>query len=417
MAAVIAAGGLSLGTSTCRTEESMETRVAARASEIRDDLIRIRRDLHQHPELAGQEERTARLVADRLRELGLSVRTGVGGHGVVGLLEGSRPGQVVAYRADMDAVGAPAEEKDYPFKSQVEGVRHACGHDLHVAVGLGIADVLASMREDLPGTVKFLFQPAEETTEGARAMIADDALRDPVPDVIYAIHTAWFRAGRIAYGPGVGLPGFNDFRLTLKEKDASPELADRCRQAIQSVGTATFPETDEEFADFMSELTRQDTSLARFVFVIAFTTGGGSGVAGLIRASRDEDYPAIRDRVRAALDAEGIPRDAYELAFDEPVFPGMFNDAALSEAGAESLAKVVGRESVVRLHASVPFFSEDFALFLERIPGAMFFLGVANPEKGINGIPHHPSFDLDEEALVIGTRAMATVIMDRLRGS
>jgi metal-dependent amidase/aminoacylase/carboxypeptidase family protein len=317
----------------------------------------------------------------------------------------------------MDAVSAPAEEKDYPFKSQVEGVRHARGHDLHVAVGLGIAEVLSSMREELPGTVKFLFQPAEETTEGARAMIADGALRDPAPDVIYALHTAWYKVGQVTYGPGVGLPGFNDFRLTLKEEDISPELADRCRRAIQSVGTVTFPRTNEEFADFMADMTQQDTSLSRFVFVIAFPTGGGSSVAGLIRASRDEDYPAIRNRMRAALDAEGIPRDAYELAFDEPIFPGMFNDAALSEAGAESLAKVVGRENVVRLHASVPFFSEDFALFLERIPGAMFFLGVANPEKGINGIPHHPSFDLDEEALVIGTRVMATVILDRLRGS
>ena len=171
--------------------------------EAREDLIEVRRDIHRHPEASGQEERTAALVADRLRALGLEVETGVGGHGVVGVLRGGQPGPVVAYRADMDAVRDNSPDP-VPFRSELPGVRHICGHDIHTTVALGVAVALSAVRDELPGTVKFVFQPAEENIQGAKAMIEDGVLEDPAPSAIFAVHTAPWRSVRSGPWKGSG---------------------------------------------------------------------------------------------------------------------------------------------------------------------------------------------------------------------
>src|SRR5881398_2011198 len=178
-----------------QTASSLTAELDRRALAMNDSVVSWRRDIHQHPELSGQETRTAALVADRLRKLGIQVRTGVGGTGVVGVLKGGRPGAVVALRADMDALPV-TEEVDVPFRSTVRtqfngqdvGVMHACGHDTHVAMLLGAASVLAGMRDRLPGTVVFLFQPAEESLGGAAGMIKDGALDNPKPAAVFGIH-------------------------------------------------------------------------------------------------------------------------------------------------------------------------------------------------------------------------------------
>ncbi len=163
--------------------------INARLEELRDDLIELRRDLHRHPEIAGQEERTAKVIAERLKKLGLEVTTGVGGHGVVAVLKGGQPGGVVGFRADMDATLSMMPDPVAEIASVTPGVRHICGHDVHVAVGVGVAEALAALRDELPGTVKFLFQPAEENATGAKAMVADGALGAPTPEAIFTVHT------------------------------------------------------------------------------------------------------------------------------------------------------------------------------------------------------------------------------------
>lgn len=177
-----------------------------------------------HPELSSQEQRTAGIVADKLREYGLKVSTGVGGHGVIGLLEGQRHEPVVAWLADMDAV---PEDKilDAPYESCVPGVIHICGHDAHTTVGLGIAQVLSSMRDQVAGQVKFIFQPAEETVAGARAIIDAGGLENPRPSAILALHIAPLQVGRLGSVSGMVLPGMTAFRIVIKN-EATPSLID-----------------------------------------------------------------------------------------------------------------------------------------------------------------------------------------------
>jgi metal-dependent amidase/aminoacylase/carboxypeptidase family protein len=179
----------------------LNARAAAHVKTITAGLVELRRDLHRHPELSNQESRTAGIVAARLRQLGLEVRTGVGGHGVVGILRGGRPGPLVAYRADMDAVRS-VEPDPVEFRSVVPGVRHICGHDVHVTIGLGLASTLASLKPDLPGSVMFIFQPAEEIARGASAMVNAGLFAKEKPVAIFGLHTAPHEVGRLSSKAG-----------------------------------------------------------------------------------------------------------------------------------------------------------------------------------------------------------------------
>jgi metal-dependent amidase/aminoacylase/carboxypeptidase family protein len=222
-----------------------------------DDFVRvheksyvdIRRDIHRHPELSGQETRTAKIVADRLRKLGLDVRAGVGGTGVVGILKGGRPGPLVAYRADMDAVPSTAADPA-PFPSVVAGVRHICGHDVHVTIGLGLAEALSSIRAELPGRVKFIFQPAEERATGARAMLADGLFNAEKPVAIFGLHSSPLEAGRITSKAGVMMnsnqiaPGVtNDAALFARSK----------QRLIAALGPDAFVDLDAPPAGFSED--------------------------------------------------------------------------------------------------------------------------------------------------------------------
>jgi metal-dependent amidase/aminoacylase/carboxypeptidase family protein len=186
---------------TAAQRGSITQRIAAYADSGSAQWVAIRRDLHQNPELSGQEERTSKIVADWLRTNGLTVRTGVGGHGVVGILTGGRPGPLVAYRADMDAVRSTSPDP-VPFASKVPGVRHICGHDVHVTIGLGLAATLSHVKAELPGRVMFIFQPSEENATGARAMLKAGLFTDAKPDAIFGLHSAPLDVGRITSKTG-----------------------------------------------------------------------------------------------------------------------------------------------------------------------------------------------------------------------
>ncbi len=195
-----------LATESSAQTPTLETRIGLVLTERESALIAFRRDLHQHPELSGEEIRTAAKVAERLRALGFEVRTGVGGHGVVALLRGSLPGPVVAFRADMDAV-ASTDLDPVPFKSRRPGVRHVCGHDIHTTLALALAEGFAAVRMDLPGKLLLIFQPAEERAAGARAMLADSVFSLARPDAIYAVHTAPLEMGRFGTRAGTDAGG------------------------------------------------------------------------------------------------------------------------------------------------------------------------------------------------------------------
>ena len=236
---------------------SITQRIASYVDASSAEWIAVRRDLHQHPEVSGQEIRTSKIVADRLRKLGLDVRTGVGGHGVVGMLKGGRPGPIVAYRADMDAVRSGAPDPA-AFPSLEPGIRHICGHDLHVTIALALASALAQVKAELPGRVMFIFQPAEENATGARAMLNDGLFASVKPDAIFGLHSAPFDAGLVSSKTGLMMhpnriaPGVtnHDGLFATAKSDVVAAVAAKAFVALQ-----TPPEGfSEDFGAFQAEV-------------------------------------------------------------------------------------------------------------------------------------------------------------------
>jgi len=392
-------------------------RIKASAAATSAELIEVRRTIHMNPEVSGEEIETAKLIAERLRGLGLEVTTGVGGHGVSGVLRGGKPGPVVAYRADMDAVASPVVG-DPPYKSRVEGVKHVCGHDAHVAVGLGVAGVLASVREELPGTVKFIFQPAEENVQGARGMIADGVLENPAPQAIFSVHTAPFPVGTIVCPSGVGLTGWLPFAIELAAEEGVDVVAKEVADAIGAMSTVEPPWSPEAFTAFFENLLVENGPYERFVFVglngvQPGDDGSGMVIQGMIRADGTESYEAAQGQLEAAVKKAADGRASFEVQFGDR-FPDMHSNAELVLAAVGPIEAAIGEGKALPMYASAPFFGEDFALFQEHMPGAMFFLGVANREKGITAFNHFPDYDIDESAIEIGTVAMANVLLDYL---
>ncbi len=381
-------------------DQTLIDRIDHRLENVRADLIELRRDIHRHPELSGQEERTAGIVAARLRSLGLEVRTGIGGHGVVGILRGAMPGPVVAYRADMDAFQSSAPDP-VPFASETPGVRHICGHDIHTTVALGIAEALAAIRDELPGTVKFIFQPAEENVQGAAAMIEEGVLEDPAPEAIFAVHSAPLEVGQIGSVEGLALPGLDRVTVTLRGEGDLNDAARSYSGAINAVSTSRNVAPSDFIAAMVSR-PRPGRESGEWV------------ITGFVRAASAEARARARAGIAerlAALRHDGI---SYEFSYQEQTLPDMVNDPELVRSTLETLRSVLQPEGLLEVNQVTPYFSEDFARYQQHIPGAMYWLGVSNSELGYVGMPHSPDFVADEESIIVGAKAMAAVLLDFL---
>lgn len=372
----------------------------------RADLVELRHDLHRHPETSGNEERTAGLVADRLRAAGYEVRTGVGGHGVIGVLRGGKPGPTVAYRADMDAVQSDAPDAA-DYRSLTPGVRHICGHDVHTTIGIALAQGLASIKQEIPGTVMLVFQPAEENASGAKAMLADGALESLKPDAIFAVHTAPFNVGQLASAPGGLMAGRDGVRVTVERAADPAATTNAVRDRILALGT-------------ISGEAALAPSPPDFVYVEARVLPPPDGTSKhAVEASITMASAAVRARTREAVEAAVAELDSagdteLRLEYEERSIAGVTNDPDLVKRAATVVDGVLGAGSVMMLDIVVPAFSEDFGSFQALVPGVMFFLGVSNPEKGIVGMPHSPGYAADDEAIFVGARAMAAVLLDFL---
>ena len=383
--------------------------MSARIEELRDELIELRRDLHRHAELSGQEERTARVVAERLQALGLEVTTGVGGHGVVAVLRGGKPGGVVGYRADMDATPSMMPDPVTEIASVTPGVRHICGHDVHMAVGIGVAEALVALREELPGTVKLLFQPAEETAAGAKAMVADGALDSPTPEAIFTVHTVPMPVGQIGAVEGVTLVG-RDMATVRIEGDGDRKAAS---QAVAELLTAA---TTLEMPGTLAELAAMPLPSEEFALVQVLRARPEEVAAQVtVRGdvSRERARRGIEERL-AALQAEGL---SFALDYQPRAIAGAYSDPELVRASHDAIRAALGDDGLVIAPGAGPIFSEDFGSFLETIPGAMFWLGAANAEKGISGMPHAPDHAVDEAAIETGAKAMAAVVWSFLESA
>jgi metal-dependent amidase/aminoacylase/carboxypeptidase family protein len=397
--------------------ETMHSLLYARAEEhivaLRPQLVKTRRDFYMHPELSGEEQRTAQVIADRLRELGLIVQTGVGGHGVVGVLQGAHPGPIVAYRADMDAMPVQdALETDY--HSLVLGVKHACGHDVHMTVALGVAETLAALRDELAGTVRFIFQPAEESMEGARAMLDEDVLGVPLPEAIFALHTFPIPVGTIGLATKTCLAGMEEFIVRFYGLPENLE-ATMTRATFALRTHISPPPTNMVAFDALVRAMRAGEVSEREILVSCWplTDFPGLGDSLLVLASfasslaRDDVRTHIRAMLDAATTESGVTYDLTST-FGNPL---LVNDDAIVREVQPLLEATVGPENVWLFRSLYPFAHEDFALYLEHVPGALLWLGIANPEKGIASLLHASDFDVDEDALVIGVQVVTRILL------
>jgi amidohydrolase len=392
--------------------------IARLAEALRPTLVKTRRDLHQHPELANREVRTSRLVVDRLRELGFDeVRTNVAHHGVVALIKGGKPGPVVALRADMDALPIN-ETHDLPYKSAVPGVMHACGHDAHTTIALGVAAVLSQLRGQLEGSVKLLFEPAEEGPPpgeegGARLMIKEGALENPRPAVIFALHVSpEIEAGKIGYHAGAAQASLDGFDITIHGKPAFPltpekgvdaiAVAAQCVSALESIHSRRV----NTFEPMILNIGTIRGGERRFSMAEEVKLEGC--LRTLSEDVRQQVKTLIRETLKGVTEANGA---GFDLSFND-VTAVVFNDPKLVVASLPALRQAVGWTNVVEVSQRLG--GEDFSYFGQLVPGFLFRLGCGNEREGITAQIHSPDFDLDENCLVVGVKAMATALVNCL---
>jgi len=418
-----------LMTATLDAATTLDQRIDDAAKKVEAKVIECRRDIHQHPELGNRETRTSKIIADRLRELGIEVKTPVAHTGVIGILRGGKPGRVVALRADMDALPV-VEQVDVPFKSTVRttfnghevGVMHACGHDAHVAILLGVAEVLSGIRDEIPGTLKFLFQPAEEGAPegeegGAKLMVKEGALDNPKVDAVFGLHvTSRYPVGEIAYRSGSMMAAVDSFKITVHGKQthgAYPWLGvDPIVIASQIVlGLQTIP-------------SRQvDSSLAPSIVTVGAIHGGVRNniipddveMIGTIRSldakMRDDIHARIK---RTAEDIAKSGGGTATVSIEEG-YPITYNDPAITEQMAPTLRRIAGPSNVEVVNATLG--AEDFSFFQQKVPGLFFWLGTRpkNQTAEQAASNHSPLFYVDESGLELGVRAMAHVAVNYLQ--
>ena len=398
---------------------ALRQRIATEATALVPRLVETRRDLHAHPELGFRETRTAKLVADRLRSLGFDeVREQVGVTGVVGVLKGGKPGKVVGVRADMDALPIP-ELIEVPYKSTVPNVKHACGHDAHVSIGLAVAEVFSRMRADIPGTVVFLFQPAEEGDPdggktGALRMLEGGVFAGPTPAAIFGLHVMpTLQVGTLGVNVGAAMASSNRFTATIVGK--------KTHAAYPHTGIDPVPVAAQAITALQTIASRMNNAAEPIVVSVATINGGNryniiadqvtfGGTVRTLSKDGPERVRTLMERVlKGVADASGATY-TFEFPNGNPV---TFNEETLATASLPILAEAVGGRQ--RILAPPPQMgAEDFAMYQEKMPGLFFFLGVGNTEKKITAMIHTEYFDLDEAALPIGVRALAGVTLDYL---
>ncbi|MBV7330816.1 M20/M25/M40 family metallo-hydrolase [Chloroflexi bacterium TSY] len=406
-----------------RTDSTLLSKVLMEIENRREQQIALRRKLHMHPELAGQEQQTARIIVDCLNDLDLERQTNIAGHGVVGTLHGEQPGPIVAYYTPMDAPLVPQlarQTEEGEHQEQIASVRHVGGHDVYMAVALGLATALSAVRDQLPGTVRFIFQPAEMPRDGAYAMLDAGVLDEPTPQAIFALSAAPLPVGQFMVGPGVGLPGRERFDITVQAKHDLTSVADTVRQALKKLSTLPpFGGVDPQ--TIFDWLMMENGPLQSFINVRSDPPESGMNpeqctIRGRVKASDEDAFAQARDQIRQTL-AEFTTDDVQiDLKFLNPRLPNLRSDSQLTQAVIPALEAVVGQENVLIQRASFPHGGAGFALFAERVPSVMHFLGASNPEKGVVSLPFTANFDIDEEAITIGTKAMASVIINSLGG-
>lgn len=406
---------------------SLTKKIDERASLIENKVINWRRDIHQFPELSHQEEKTSQKVFDHLISLGIPVKRGKDHFGVVGLLEGGKPGPVIALRADMDAL--PITEKTgLSFASEVKamhegkevGVMHACGHDAHTSILMGVAETLAGLKDQIQGTVKFIFQPAEECasegTSGAKYMIKDGVLNDPRPEAIFGLHVTPEEIGTLSYRSGAMLASSNNLVINVRGRQT--------HAAYPWKGIDPIVVASQIVIALQSIVSRQiDLTEGPAIVTIATIEGGVRQniipeeikMTGTIRTFDDDVRMEISNRVKMTAEHIASSWGATAEVIISEGCPVTFNDPALTQKMLATLNRMTERVSLAHTYTG----SEDFSFYQQHIPGMFYLLGtrsrhIAPKDAAPN---HSPYFMIDESALLLGVRSLAHLAIDFLESS
>jgi amidohydrolase len=412
---------------------ALRSKITLASDKVEQKVIDWRRDIHEHPELGNQETRTAALVAKELSALGIEVKTGVAHTGVVGILKGGKPGPVVALRADMDALPV-IERVPVPFASRAKatyygkevGVMHACGHDSHVAILLGVATVLSGMKNDLKGTVKFIFQPAEEGVlrgeeGGAELMVKEGVMENPKVHVIFGLHiSSQTEVGKITYRPGGTYASVNDLKITVKGKSAHGAYP---WSSVDPIVVSA------QIINNLQSIVSRNLNITENagIVTIGAINGGNRGniipeqieMLGTVRALSAGDEKMMVERVKQVVTktAESAGATAEVLIPFSSHYPITYNDPSLTEKMLPSLQKTAGAENVLLTVAHTG--GEDFSFFQQKVPGIFFNLG-GMPKGGdpLTAPSHHaPDFYLDESGFKLGVQAIANITVDYMEMS
>lgn len=417
--------GIIASTAFAKAQTTLSSKLDKDITAIESKVIEWRRDFHQNPELGNREFRTAEKIAAHLKSLGLKVETGVAKTGVVGILEGKRKGKVVALRADIDGLPVP-ERADLPFKSQAKGeyrgnevpVMHACGHDTHIAILMGVAEILAK-HNDFAGTIKFIFQPAEEGAPpgeegGAELMVKENVLKNPDVDVIFGLHIGSGQdINTIAYKPGGMMAASQSFEINVKGK--------------QSHGSTPWTSVDPIMAsvkiiDGLQTIISRESPLTREAAVLSIgkiTSGVRSNIipetAQIIGTLRTLDYgmqEMINTRMKEMVPAIAAAYRAEATIDIEKGYPITYNNPDLTAQMLPSFEKAAGKENVHLIKAITG--AEDFSFFAKEVPGLYFFLGGKTPGSK-EAFPHHtPDFFIDEGGMLLGVKTFVQLTYDYL---
>lgn len=417
---------ISIGISFGQTNDN---KIINLSEEIEDKVIQWRRHIHENPELSNREFKTAKYIENHLRSLGISVQTEVAITGVVGILKGDKPGKVVALRADMDALPV-TERNNLPFKSTVTstynnkstGVMHACGHDSHVAILMGVAEVLSQMKNEIHGTVKFIFQPAEEGAPkgeegGAELMVKEGVLKNPDVDAIFGLHiSSILDVGKITYKPGGIMAASQSFEINVKGKQAHGSRPWTSVDPI--VASAQIINGLQTIVSRESELTKEGAVIT----VGMINSGIRSNIipekATMIGTIRTLDY-GMQDLINKRM-YEMVPAIAKAYRAEatleiEKGYPITYNDPKLTEKMLPTLQRIANKGNVFEIDAITG--AEDFSFFQQKIPGLYFFLGGKSLETKLENAPGHhtPDFILDESGFVLGVKTLSALALDFLK--
>lgn len=403
------------------TPSSIHQLIQSRTDEIFDSLVAIRRDFHRYPEVSEKEERTSKKIQQYLESLGLEVKTNIGGYGLVGILKGAKEGKRIAWRADIDAISSDIPDV-VDFESENKGVRHICGHDVNTTIALGIADVLSSLKENLRGTVYFIFQPSEENYKGAKAMMDDGLFTKINPEEIYASHITPMPEGLIATRPDLLFAEYRVVNIGYKKSGDNKSAIEYTKNVLSSLQNI---KPDSEFWDNKNLLdpniglgnpntVYKDYCIVNQDFIIEKTENQIS-ISTIISSSNqsvlDSIIPSLERKIAASKYSENLIK--VESSSPRPVIS---NHKELTTKTMGSISSIYGTDKVIPLYGVIPDGrGDDFAYFQKDIPGVYFLLGASNFEKGIISMPHSPNFAVDEESIKTGVNYFSSMIVERLK--